>query len=132
MRAYMNGALDEAKKQGLNIDLCVAMGYCFAGTAVLELVRSAADLKGFATFHGGLGLPEGQDYAKAAGEFLIMHGTADSHIGMDQFSELAGQLEKAGVSHQMITYSGMAGRYSEEGPIEKNRISSPGIILSNT
>ena len=40
-------------------------------------MRSGADLKGFATFHGGLKTPEGQDYAKSRGPILIMHGAAD-------------------------------------------------------
>ncbi|MDF7808530.1 dienelactone hydrolase family protein [Pontiellaceae bacterium B12219] len=103
MQAYMEGALEFAKSQGLNTENCVAMGYCFGGTAVLELARSGADLKGFATFHGGLGLPEGQDYSKVSGEYLIMHSITD---GMAPFSELAEGLEKAGVGAQLICYTG--------------------------
>jgi dienelactone hydrolase len=106
MRSYMREALAFAQQQGLNADNCVAMGYCFGGTAVLELARSGELLKGFATFHGGLALPEGQDYSKTQGEVLVMHGTADSMIGMDQFAALANDLEQAGVPHQMISYGG--------------------------
>ncbi len=106
MRALMKGALDAAKDRGANIENAVAMGYCFGGAAVLELARSGAELKGFATFHGGLKTPEGQNYAKAKGEILIMHGTADAYITMDQFAELAKELETAGIAHEMITYSG--------------------------
>ena len=103
MRNLMQAALETAKSHGLNTDHCVAMGYCFGGTAVLELARSGADLKGFATFHGGLDLPEGQDYSRVSGEFLIMHSTGD---GMDVFGALANGLQDAGVPAQMITYSG--------------------------
>ncbi|MDF7826754.1 dienelactone hydrolase family protein [Pontiellaceae bacterium B12227] len=103
MRDYMRGALSFAKEQGLNTENCVAMGYCFGGTAVLELARSGEDLKGFASFHGGLGLPEGQDYSKVTGEYLIMHSITD---GMDPFSQLAEGLEKAGVGAQLICYAG--------------------------
>lgn len=103
MRALMQGALDAAKAQGLNTENCVAMGYCFGGTAVLEFARSGADLKGWATFHGGLGLPEGQDYSKVSGEYLIMHSITD---GMTPFAELAEGLEKAGVGAQLICYTG--------------------------
>lgn len=106
MRAYMNGALEFAEAEGLNTGNCVAMGYCFGGTAVLEWARSGANLKGFATFHGGLALPDGQDYSKTKGAALIMHGSADANIGMDQFAALVGDFEKAGISHQMITYGG--------------------------
>ena len=106
MRALMKGAVDTAKKRGAKIENAVAVGYCFGGAAVLELARSGADLKGFATFHGGLKTPEGQNYAKTRGEFLIMHGSADSNISMDQFAGLAKELESAGIAHEMITYGG--------------------------
>ena len=55
MRQLLYGALQEAKARGANIKNGVAVGYCFGGAAVLELARAGADLKGFITFHGGLG-----------------------------------------------------------------------------
>jgi len=55
---------------------------------------------------GGLATPEGQDYSKTQGEILVMHGTADSAISMEQFTALAKELESAGVRHEMITYGG--------------------------
>jgi len=106
MRALMKGALDTAKARGADIENAVAVGYCFGGAAVLELARSGANLKGFATFHGGLQTPEGQNYTKTRGEILIMHGSADSAITMDQFAALAKELEAAGIAHEMITYGG--------------------------
>jgi len=106
MRALLNGALDTARAKGARADNAVAAGYCFGGAAVLEWARSGAALKGFATFHGGLKTPEGQSYANAKGEILVMHGTADTAITMDQFAALAQELETAGVAHEMITYSG--------------------------
>lgn len=106
MRALMMGALETARAKGANTDNAVAMGYCFGGAAVLELARSGADLKGFATFHGGLEIPAGQDYTKTKGEILVMHGTADTVVTMDQFAALAKALEAAGVKHEMVTYGG--------------------------
>ncbi len=106
MRKLIYGALKEAKARGANIKNAVAVGYCFGGAAVLELARAGADLKGFVTFHGGLATPEGQDYSKTRGEILIMHGSADLAISMDQFAALAKELESAGVANEMITYGG--------------------------
>lgn len=106
MRALMNGAIAAAKDQGARVDNGVVFGYCFGGAAVLELARSGADMKGFVTFHGGLSTPEGQDYSQTRGQLLILHGTADANITMDDFAELARQLEQAVVAHEMITYSG--------------------------
>ena len=106
MRALMKGALETAREKGADIENAVAFGYCFGGAAVLELARSGANLKGFATFHGGLKTPQKQDYSKTRGKVLIMHGTADKAITMDQFADLAKELEAAGVDHEMITYGG--------------------------
>jgi dienelactone hydrolase len=106
MRTLLYGALKAAQEQGLNTGDAVAMGYCFGGAAVLEFARSGAPMKGFVTFHGGLATPEGQDYSAAKGSFLILHGTADTSVTMDDFAALAKQLEAAGLKHEMITYSG--------------------------
>jgi len=106
MRALMKGAMDTAKSRGANIGNAVVVGYCFGGAAVLELARSGADLKGFATFHGGLKTPQGQNFTNTRGKILIMHGSADTAITMDQFADLAIDLESTGVGHEMITYGG--------------------------
>jgi dienelactone hydrolase len=63
-------------------------------------------MKGFVTFHGGLATPEGQDYSKAKGTFLILHGSADTNITMTDFANLAGELESNGIAHEMISYGG--------------------------
>ena len=106
LRALMVGGLETAATKGANTGNAVAMGYCFGGAAVLELARAGVDLKGFATFHGGLKTPDGQDYSKTKGEILVMHGSADTAITMDQFAALANELESAGIKHEMVTYSG--------------------------
>jgi dienelactone hydrolase len=106
MRSLLQGALREAGNKGGNIKNALAVGYCFGGAAVLELARSGADLKGFVTFHGGLATPEGQDYSKTRGKLLILHGTADTSVTMEDFAALAINLEKAKIPHEMITYGG--------------------------
>jgi dienelactone hydrolase len=115
MLTLLYGALGTAKSKGANVHNAVAMGYCFGGTAVLEFARSGADLKGFVTFHGGLVTPSGQDYSKAKGKLLILHGTADTSVTMDQFARLAQELEEKGIAHEMITYSGAPHAFSVFG-----------------
>ena len=106
MRALLNGALETAKANGANTDNAITVGYCFGGAAVLEFARAGAKLKGFVTFHGGLKTPLGQDYSKTTSKILIMHGTADTAISMDDFAKLGNELEQAKVSHEMISYGG--------------------------
>ena len=112
MRTLLNGALDAAKAAGLNTGNAVVVGYCFGGAAVLELARSGADLKGFVAFHGGLATPEGQDYSSTKGKLLILHGSADTAVSLDEFAALAKTLEEKQVAHEMITYSGAPHAFS--------------------
>ncbi|MDX9786302.1 MAG: dienelactone hydrolase family protein [Desulfobacterales bacterium] len=106
MRALIAGAVEKAAAMGADIGNAVVMGYCFGGAAVLEYARSGAEMKGFVSFHGGLSTPEGQNYTRTKGRLLILHGTADTAIPMDDFAKLAKELEQNHVSHEMITYSG--------------------------
>lgn len=106
MRALLDGAMKEAIKLGGNKSNAVAMGYCFGGAAVLEMARSGAGLKGFATFHGGLKTPEGQSYKDTNGKLLVLHGTADTAITMEDFATLANELESQKIDHEMVSYGG--------------------------
>ncbi len=106
MRALVAGALDKAKSMGADTGNAVVMGYCFGGAAVLEYARSGAAMKGWVTFHGGLATPKGQNYTRARGNFLILHGAADTAITMDVFAKLAREFEANGISHEMIAYGG--------------------------
>ncbi|OIQ25705.1 dienelactone hydrolase family protein [uncultured Vibrio sp.] len=106
LRSLMQASLDHAIKLGGNRDNTVVMGYCFGGAAVLESARAGLDAKGFVTFHGGLATPEGQSYQNTSAPLLILHGSADKAISMQQFADLAVQLESSGVSHEMISYGG--------------------------
>jgi len=106
LRALIQGAVEEAGKQGLNTDSMVVMGYCFGGAAALEGARAGLPAAGFVTFHGGLSTPEGQDYSKTKSEILVLHGTADSIISMEDVARLGTELETHKVSHELISYGG--------------------------
>jgi len=84
----------------------VAMGYCFGGEAVLEMARAGADLAGVVSFHGSLGLPEGQSYSTATAPVLVLHGSADPVSGMSEFATLMNDLQAAGVEHNAEIYGG--------------------------
>jgi dienelactone hydrolase len=106
MRTLILAGLAEARRRGDGD--AVVMGYCFGGAAVLELARSgkAANVAGYATFHGGLSTPEGQSYSAGTPPILIAHGGADSSITMDDVAQLSRELEAAGVTYEIEVYSG--------------------------
>lgn len=106
MRKLMYAGYEAAQKEGLNVLNAVGIGYCFGGTSLLEFARSGAPLKGFVSFHGGLATPEGEDYTKTKGFVLIIHGSADQSVSFDEFAALGKELEKEGIKHELIAYSG--------------------------
>ena len=107
MRDRLAGALRQLDGlAGADADRVVAIGYCFGGSAVLELARSGRDLDGFVSFHGGLGTPDGQDYTDVQGEILVLHGSQDSVSGMGDVADLAGRLDGADVAYSMEIYGG--------------------------
>lgn len=84
----------------------VMMGYCFGGAAVLEAARAGAELDGFVSFHGGLDLPEGQDYSAVAAPVMLFHGSADPVSGMADLAALLDDLQDAGVPHDAQVFGG--------------------------
>jgi len=106
MRKLLDAGYQAAKKEGANVSNAIGIGYCFGGAALLEMARMGTPLKGFAVFHGGLATPAGEDYTKTKGFILVLHGSADESVSLDEFTGLAKELEKTKLKHEMITYSG--------------------------
>jgi len=115
MRKLLDAGYAAAKKEGANVSNAIGIGYCFGGAALLEMARSGTPLKGFAIFHGGLATPSGEDYTKTKGFILVMHGSADTSVPIDEFAVLAKELEKTGIKHEMITYGGAPHAFSVFG-----------------
>jgi dienelactone hydrolase len=105
MRMLIKAGLMKANDKGLNTKNAAIMGYCFGGTCVLESARAGDQLNAFVSFHGGLTIPKGQNYKNTKGRLLVFHGTTDKYVTMQDFANLAIELEKDGVNHEMITYS---------------------------
>lgn len=107
MRTRLEAAVQALRRlDGVDPARAVAIGYCFGGSAVLELARSGADMRGFVTFHGGLSTPEGQDYVDVRAPVLILHGSADRAAPMSDVAALAGALDSGGVDYRMEIYGG--------------------------
>jgi dienelactone hydrolase len=107
MRARLEGALAQLDAlDAADRGNAVAIGYCFGGSAVLELARSGAALEGVVPFHGGLGTPKGQDYADVQAPLLILHGTQDSVSGLDDVADLTQRLDSADADYRVELYGG--------------------------
>ncbi len=81
MRKRVNTALDQLKAQAKDapIDLgkLAAIGFCFGGSAVLDLARSGADVAAVVSFHGGLQTDDPSLAKQIKARVLVMNGADD-------------------------------------------------------
>lgn len=107
MRMLIQAGLDQAKSLS-DAEAIVVKGYCFGGAAVLEMARSdmASEAAGFATFHGGLGTPEGQGWDGDEPPIMVFHGASDSVIPMEDVATFTNELTEAGGDFRIEVYSG--------------------------
>lgn len=92
-----------------------AIGYCFGGLTVLELLRSGADLKGTVSFHGLLGTQLGDLEAtiptqseKLHGSVLLLHGNNDPLVSKEDVHNIQFELTEASVDWQMHIYGNVS------------------------
>ncbi|CAM5348182.1 dienelactone hydrolase family protein [Rhodanobacter lindaniclasticus] len=81
MRQRINVALDQLKAQASNAPLdatkLAAIGFCFGGSAVLDLARSGADVAAVVSFHGGLATDDPSLARHIKARVLAMNGADD-------------------------------------------------------
>jgi len=107
LRARVNAGLDVLKSQpNVDITKLAAIGYCFGGTAVLELGRSGADIKGIVSFHGGLSSPTPADAKNIKAKVLVLHGAADPFVKADEVAAFEKEMIDAKVGYRLIKYPG--------------------------
>ena len=113
MRARAAAGLEKlASFKEVDPDRLAAIGYCFGGTAALELARSGANLKGAVSFHGSLDTPIPADAMKIRGKVLVLHGADDPHVPPAQVADFQHEMRMAKVDWQMIYYGGAVHSFS--------------------
>lgn len=105
-RARVNAGLAELRRQqGVDPARLAAIGYCFGGTAVLELARSGADVKGVVSFHGGLDTPTPGDAKAIHAKVLVLHGADDPHVPPAQVAAFEDEMRAGNVDWQLVKYA---------------------------
>jgi dienelactone hydrolase len=106
LRARVNAALTALKKiPQVDATKLAAIGYCFGGTAALELARSGADVDGVVSFHGGLSSPAPADAKNIKAKVLVLHGADDPFVKPEEISGFVSEMKSANVDWQMNHYS---------------------------
>ena len=106
LRARVQAGLDVLRKDPrCNPDKLAAMGYCFGGSASLELARSGAKLQGTVSFHGDLSSPTPEDARNIKGKVLVLHGADDPFVPAAQVAAFEDEMRAAAVADwQVISY----------------------------
>ena len=116
LRQRVNLGLDWVKKNDkVDASKIAAIGYCFGGTAVLELARSGADVKGVVSFHGGLDTPKPEDAKDIKAKVLVCHGAVDPYVPQEQVGAFQKEMNDAKIDYQLITYSGAVHTFTNPG-----------------
>ena len=98
-------ALDQLIKSGANADNIVAIGYCFGGTGVLEAARGHLNVKGVASFHGGLGKDASRPAEPITAKVLICHGADDPFVSKEEITAFQQEMRDTKADWQMIYYA---------------------------
>jgi len=114
LRERVNAALDELKKNELvDAKRVAAIGYCFGGTAVIELARSGADLNGIVSFHGGLDSLAPADGKNIKCKVLVCHGADDPTSSPQNVAAFESEMRDAKVDWRMIKYGGAVHAFTQ-------------------
>lgn len=102
----MRGAFSAAKKiPGADVSRMGAMGYCFGGTAVLDLARAGENLKGVVTFHAGLEGNTLDNPQTLDTKILVLHGDADPMVTPEHVAAFKAEMNAKQVDWQLTAYS---------------------------
>jgi dienelactone hydrolase len=114
LRRRVRVALEQlAEKPRVDPGKLAAIGYCFGGTAVLELARSGADVRGTVSFHGGLDSLHPEDARNIKGRVLVLHGADDPTISAADEAAFRDELRKAAVDWEMVYYGGAVHSFTD-------------------
>ena len=96
-----------AKHQTVDPTRIGAVGYCFGGAVVLDMVRAGADLVGVATFHGSLGanVPAAAPGTVKA-KVLVLNGADDPFVKPEAIDTFKKEMDAAKVDYKFVNYPG--------------------------
>ena len=107
LRSRTLAALDALRESvQLGTRPVVAIGYCFGGTAALELARAGADIQSVVTFHGGLDSPQPAKPGDIKATVLALHGADDPYVPAAEVQGFEKEMKAAGVSYRLVSYPG--------------------------
>lgn len=106
-KARFTAAMDFLKRQRItDPGKIAAIGYCFGGGVVLNMARQGIDLKGVASFHGGLAAVKPAEKGAVRARILVLHGEDDKFTTAAQIEAFKKEMKEAGVDLKFMSYPG--------------------------
>lgn len=115
LRERLKAGLEQLKKiKGIDQQKLAAIGYCFGGTAVLELARGGAPLKAVVSFHGGLDSPEPAIGKNITAKVLALHGADDPFEPAADLTAFENEMRTNKIDWQLIKYGNTVHSFTEK------------------
>lgn len=118
MKKHVTKALEELKAQvgkaPIDGSRLAAIGFCFGGSAVLDLVRSGADIASVVTFHGILSTDDASQAKNIKAKVLVLNGADDSYVPNDQKAAFEKEMRDAKVDWTLVDYGNTVHCFTEK------------------
>jgi len=106
-------ALEFLKKQPtVDPTRIAAIGYCFGGGVVLNMVRQGVDLKGVASFHGSLAVVKPDQPTPIKAAVRVYNGADDKFISAEAIDALKKEMADQKVNFKFTNYPGAVHAFS--------------------
>ena len=118
MRARVSRALAELKAQEKNAPIdprkLAAIGFCFGGSAVLDLARTGADVAAVVSFHGLLATDDPKLASKIKAKVLALNGADDTNVPPEQRTAFEAEMRDAKVDWASEDFGGAVHCFTEK------------------
>ena len=114
LRQRVNAGLDRLRQHDrVDAKRIAAIGYCFGGTAVIELARSGADVVAVVSFHGGLDSTSPEDGKNIKCAVLALHGADDPFVPEKDLEAFETEMRDAKVDWRLVKYGGAVHSFTD-------------------
>lgn len=118
MRKRVNKALEvlraQASQAPIDTARLAAIGFCFGGSAVLDLARSGADVAAVVSFHGGLATDDPALAKQIKAHVLVMNG-ADDRGTMPDADKFMDEMRGSDADWQFVVLGNAVHCFTEVG-----------------
>ncbi|GAB1231638.1 dienelactone hydrolase family protein [Ferrigenium sp. UT4] len=106
-KARFEAAMNVLRRQRrVDAHRLAAIGYCFGGSVALNMARAGENLKGVASFHGGLATDVPAQAGTVKAKVLSFTGADDKMIPAAQVAAFEQEMRNAGVNYRTVVYPG--------------------------